>query len=227
MPDGTIKKKVTSTDQRQMVYYSEKYARKQKRDREVMIERAKDLINHPKKYDKVTAAGSAAYIKNIKFNAETGEVIGNNLRLDIEKIIEEEKYDGYYSIVTSELNLSAAEIRNIYRGLIRIEHTFRITKSELEFRPIYLWTSEHIKAHFTVCFTALYILKILMKLTNDEYTAEKILNAMNQCTVSDIGNNLWQFNYYDDCLAALSAKLDITLNYRYRTREQVRRILKY
>ena len=227
MSDGTEKKKVITTDQRQMVYYSEKYARKQKRDRAVMIERAQDLIKHPKKYDKVTAAGSAAYIRNIRFNAETGEVTGNNLSLDIDKIAEEEKYDGYYSIVTSELNLSASEIRNIYRGLIRIEHTFRITKSELEFRPIYLWTSEHIKAHFTVCFTALYILKILMKLTNDQYTAETILNAMNQCTVSDIGNNLWQFNYYDDCLATLSAKLDLTLNYRYRTREQIRRILQY
>lgn len=227
MPDGTIKKKVTKTDQRQMVYYSEKYARKQKRDRDVMIERAKDLISHPKKYDKFTAAGSGAYIKNIKFNAETGEVIGNKLELDIEKILEEEKYDGYYSIVTSELNLSAKEIRNIYRGLIRIEHTFRITKSELEFRPIYLWDPPHIKAHFTICFTALYILKILMKILNDEYTSEKILNSLTQCTVSDIGNNLWQFNYYDSCLAALSDKLELTLNYRYRTREQIRRILQY
>ena len=227
MPDGTIKKKVTKTDQRQMAYYSEKYARKQKRDRDVMIERAKDLISHPKKYDKFTAAGSGAYIKNIKFNAETGEVIGNKLELDIEKILEEEKYDGYYSIVTSELNLSAKEIRNIYRGLIRIEHTFRITKSELEFRPIYLWDPPHIKAHFTICFTALYILKILMKILNDEYTSEKILNSLTQCTVSDIGNNLWQFNYYDSCLAALSDKLELTLNYRYRTREQIRRILQY
>jgi len=54
------KKNTVVTDQKQMVYFSEKYAKKQRKDREVMIERAKDLINHPKKYDKVTSAGSAA-----------------------------------------------------------------------------------------------------------------------------------------------------------------------
>lgn len=46
-----------------MAYYSEKYARKQKRDREIMVASAKDLIAHPKKYDKVTAAGSGAYVQ--------------------------------------------------------------------------------------------------------------------------------------------------------------------
>ncbi|MCM1233897.1 MAG: hypothetical protein NC489_27645 [Ruminococcus flavefaciens] len=56
-----------------MAYYSEKYAKKQKADREVMIQRAKDLIKYPKKYDKVTSAGSAAYVLNISFNKDTGE----------------------------------------------------------------------------------------------------------------------------------------------------------
>ena len=51
-----------------MVYYSQKYADKQKRDRNQMIERAKDLIKHPNKYNKVTASSSAAYINNIKFD---------------------------------------------------------------------------------------------------------------------------------------------------------------
>ncbi len=62
-----VKKKVV-VDQKQMVYYSEKYARKQKADREAMIARAKDLIKHPKKYDRVTSAGSAAYGNNYLFD---------------------------------------------------------------------------------------------------------------------------------------------------------------
>ena len=227
MPDGTIKKKITSTDQRQLVYYSEKYAMKQKRDREVMLERARDLIRNPTKYDRVTAAGSASYIKNIKFNKETGEIVGNNLILDEEKIAEEEKYDGFYSIVTSELKLSGQEIRNIYRGLIRIEHTFRITKSEMEVRPIFVKTTDHIRAHFSTCYAALCILKILMELLDNKYSARKILNSLNECTVSEIGNSIWQFNYYDEVLNDIAAKLDLNLDHRYRTREQIRRLLQY
>ena len=76
------KKKKVRTDQKQMVYYSQKYADKQKRDRNLMIERAKDLIAHPQKYNRVTASGSAAYINNIKFDKSTGAVAdGLNLSL--------------------------------------------------------------------------------------------------------------------------------------------------
>ena len=111
-----------------MVYYSKKYAKKQQADREVMIQRAKDLIKHPKKYYKVTSAGSAAYVLNIAFDKNTGEIVeGKSLELDLKKIEEEKKYDGYYSIVTSELNMSDTEMREVYRGLIRIEDTFNIT----------------------------------------------------------------------------------------------------
>lgn len=227
MKDGTIKKKKAKTEQRQLVYYSEKYASKQKRDRNAMIERAKDLIAHPKKYDKITAAGSGAYIRNIQFDKNTGEVMGRNLELDLEKIEEEEKYDGYYAIVTSEMGMEPAQIRNIYRGLIRIEHTFKITKSELEARPIYLWSTEHIKAHFTVCYTALCLLKILMNMLGDKYSAESILNSLRQCTVSELVDGYWQTNYYDEVLKSISELMDIEFNKRFRTRESLRRFLKY
>ena len=107
-------KKSVKVDQKQMVYYSEKYAKKQKADRDAMIARANDLIKYPKKYDRVTAKGSAAYVKNIAFDKSTGEIIdGRSLELDMEKINEEEKYDGYYSIVTSELQMKDEEMRKV------------------------------------------------------------------------------------------------------------------
>ena len=83
---GPVKKKVV-VDQKQLVYYSEKYAKKQKADREAMILRAKDLIKNPKKYTRVTARGSASYVVNIAFDKKTGEIVeGRNLELDINKI---------------------------------------------------------------------------------------------------------------------------------------------
>ena len=90
-------------------------------------------------------AGSGAYVRNIAFDKATGEIVeGRELTLDTEKITEEEKYDGYYSVVTSELNMSDYEIRDTYRGLARIEETFKISKTEFESRPVFVWTNEHI-----------------------------------------------------------------------------------
>ena len=76
--------------QKQMVYFSQKYANKQKRDRQMMIEKAKDLIKNPSKYNKSTSYGAAGYVNNISFVKETGEIANvKNLSLDQAKIEEE------------------------------------------------------------------------------------------------------------------------------------------
>ena len=176
--DGRKVKQKVTVDQKQMVYYSAKYAKKQKLERDRAVERAKDLIAHPRKYDKVSAKGASGYVLNLSFSKETGEVLDKNLKLDENKIREEEKYDGYYSIITSELKLTDIEIRKIYRGLARIEETFKITKSEFDTRPIYVRTNDHIDAHFTVCFTALVIIRLLQIRLNRKYTVGQILESL-------------------------------------------------
>lgn len=222
------KKKSVSIDQKQMAYYSEKYARKQKRDRDIMIARAKDLIAHPKKYDKVTAAGSGAYVQNIAFDKSTGEIVeGRELVLDEKKIAEEEKYDGYYSIVTSELNMSDHEIRDTYRGLARIEETFKISKTEFESRPVFVWTNAHIEGHFATCFTALVLIRLLQTKLEGKYPIGKTITSLRKYNCTQIDNTLYQFVYYDEILEECGKIFHMELNKKYRTREQIRRLLKY
>lgn len=222
------KKKDVSIDQKQMAYYSEKYARKQKCDREIMVARAKDLIAHPKKYDKITAAGSGAYVLNIAFDKTTGEVVeGRELALDLKKIEEEEKYDGYYSIVTSELNMSDHEIRDIYRGLARIEETFKISKTEFESRPVFVWTNAHIEGHFATCFTALVLIRLLQAKLGNKYPIGKTIESLRKYNCTKIENTLYQFVYYDEILEECGSIFNLELNHKYRTQEQIRRILKY
>lgn len=221
-------KKTVSIDQRQMAYYSEKYAKKQKADREVMIQRAKDLIKHPKKYDKITSAGSASYVLNISFSKDTGEIVeGKSLELNFEKIKEEEKYDGYYSIVTSELKMSDIEMREIYRGLIRIEDTFKISKSEFASRPVFVWTNDHIDAHFTTCFAALVLIRLLQAKLDNKYPASRILNSLkNYCCVPLDANN-YQFTYFDEILQSIEKAFGLPLDNKYRTRQEIQRLLRY
>ena len=146
--DGVRRLKMTIY-QKQMAYYSEKYAKKQKYERDRAVAKAKDLVKNPAKYTKATSHGCTAYINNISFSKETGEVVdGKELSINEEKIAEEALYDGYYSIVTSEKELSDQEIRDIYKGLWEIEESFKVIKSELKTRPVFVSTEDHIEAHF-------------------------------------------------------------------------------
>ncbi len=221
-------KKTVKVDQKQMVYYSEKYAKKQKADREVMIERAKDLIKHPKKYDRVTSAGSAAYILNIAFDKSTGEIVdGKNLELNLTKIREEAKYDGYYSIVTSELNMSDFEMRDVYHGLSKIEETFKISKTEFSSRPIFVRTHEHIDAHFATCFTSLVLIRLLQAKLGNRYPAGKIIESLKKYCCVPLDANNYKFTYFDEILKTCGNAFNLELDNRYRTRQQIQRILKY
>lgn len=221
-------KKNVKVDQKQMVYYSEKYAKKQKADREIMIARAKDLIKHPKKYDRITSAGSAAYVLNIAFDKSTGEIVdGKNLELNLAKIEEESKYDGYYSIVTSELNMSDIEMRNVYRGLSRIEDTFKISKSDFSSRPVYVRTNDHIDAHFTTCFTSLVLIRLLQAKLENKYPVGRIIESLKKYCCVPLDTNNYKFTYFDDILNSCEKAFDIELSNRYRTRQQIQRILKY
>jgi len=222
------KKKSVKVDQKQMVYYSEKYARKQRMDRQVMVERARDLIKYPKKYDKITSAGSAAYVLNISFDKTTGEIVeGKTLELNQTKIDEDARYDGYYAIVTSELKMTDLEMRDVYRGLARIEDTFKISKSEFEARPAYVWTNEHIDAHFSTCFAALVFIRLLQVKLGGKYPVSRILDSLRKYNCTKLDVSTYQFLYYDEILGACEKAFGIELNNKYRSQQQVRRMLRY
>ena len=221
-------KKTVNVDQKQMVYYSEKYAKKQKADREAMIARAKDLISHPKKYDRISAKGSASYVLNITFDKNTGEVIeGRNLALDEAKIHEEERFDGYYSVVTSELNMSDEEMRKVYHGLAKIEDSFKVTKTFFESRPVFLRTNDHIDAHFTTCFLALVLVRLLEAKLDNRYQAGAILDSLKKYNCTKLHTNIWKFTYYDEVIDACAKAFNMQLNLQNRRQQEIQRMLKY
>ena len=215
-------------DQKQMVYYSAKYAKKQKADREAMIARARDLIAHPKKYDSVTAKGSSSYVLNISFSKDTGQIVdGKTLMLDEDKIAEEEKYDGYYSIVTSELTMDDYEMREVYSGLAKIEDSFKVTKTFFRSRPVYVWKNEYIDAHFATCFLALVLIRLLELKLGKKYPVKRILQSLKDYNCVKLDANTWQFTYYDEILKDCGKELSMELNKKYRTRKEIQRLLHY
>ena len=215
----------TEIYQKQMVYYSEKYARKQKKDRELVIAKANDLIKNPGRYTRATSVGAAGYINNYDYDKKTGEIIAKELSLNTEKIQEEEKLDGYYSIVTIELNMSDKEIRDAYKGLWKIEESFKITKSTLEARPVYVWTKEHIEAHFLTCFVSLVILRLLEHKTERKYSSKKIINSLKQYNCSNLKYDIYYFNYRDEIIKTIEKIFNVNLNNKYNKLSEIKKIL--
>jgi len=197
------KKKIKKTvvlDQKHIVLYSEQYAKRSRIKRQQLLEKAVDLIENPSKYRKATSYGAASYIKNIKFDKTTGEVIesAENIFLDLEKIKEEAKYDGYYAIITSELDEPDDNIIEAYHGLWKIEESFKITKSTLDAQPIFLQTRNHINAHFLICFLALLIIRLVEIRLGNKYNASKIIETLRQVECSHITENHYLFNFANE-----------------------------
>ena len=147
------------------------------------------------------------------------------MSLDEEKIAEEEKLDGYYMIVSSEMEKTDDEIIEIYRGLWRIEETFKVTKSELEDRPIYLSTKEHIEAHFLTCYLALVLCRVLQHKLDKKYSVEKIVESLVKCNCYNIDENIYRFNYYDEILADISKTNNINFALKNRTLQDIKKNL--
>jgi len=196
-PDGTVGKQTAKVEQKWVAFYSEKYAVRARHKRAEVIAKAEDMIRRPAKYKGVLDYGAAGYIKNLKVDKETGEILqGKDLMyLDYERIAEAEKIDGYYALITSELDDTDEQIINTYRGLWRIEESFKITKSVLQTRPIYLQTPEHINAHMLICFTALLIGRIIERRLGGKYTFEQIADSLRCIECSHLTANVWLFDY--------------------------------
>lgn len=225
--NGNDKRESILVDQKQMVYYSQKYADKQKRDREMVITKARDLIAHPEKYTRATSYGVAGYVNNLKFNKKTGDIAdASSLSINEERIREEEKYDGYYSIVTSEEHISDIEIRNIYRGLSKIEETFKITKSGLDSRPVWVSRADHIQSHFLTCFIALTIVRLLERRLNNNYSFNKIIDTIRSYKSNLIEHDYYLQNFRNEIIKEFEQSFNIDLSHKYLTLSEIKKILK-
>ena len=205
---GTAKKTVY---EKQVVFWAKKYADKARAERQEVVKKAMELAADPHKYERAVSYGAAKYVKNVEFNQDTGEILKGRKKpcFDFDRLAEEEKYDGYYAIVTSELKMSDGDIIDTYRGLWEIEETFKVTKGTIEARPVYVSREDRIGAHFLTCFIALVIIRLIGKKTNRKYPAEKIISCLNNISCSNEQDNLYLFDYRSEISDAIGDALGI------------------
>lgn len=128
----------------------------------------------------------AKYVKIASID-EDGEINSKNITalINREKIDEDLKYCGYNMIVTSEIKMGDENILSVYKNLWRIEESFRILKTNLVSRPVYVSKKETIYGHFLVCYTALFLMRILeLKILKDKIPANSIFEFCRKFNVA-------------------------------------------
>jgi transposase len=175
---------VKELKEKMVITYSKKRALKDKADRERLVEKAKELLKEPARIRASNRRGSKRFI------LEKGEK--EEYCLNEEAIAADEKFDGYYAIQTSLLDLKAEKVLEAYHTLWKIEESFRIMKSTLEVRPIFHWTERRIKGHFVVCFLAFLLERTLeykLKMNGIMMSPNKIREALNSMMFTEVEIN--------------------------------------
>ncbi len=164
-------------EQHLIVTYSIRYRNYQRTVRERQIERARRFVENPSSLSKKKPNDPKRFIELGHCTAD-GEAASRTIpSLNQEQIDKESKYDGFYAVCTN-LDYDAAKIIRINQKRWEIEECFRIMKTEFKTRPVYLSRKDRITAHFTTCFTALVIYRILEKKLEEQYSCEEIIGTL-------------------------------------------------
>ena len=211
-------------DEKVVVYWSRKFEERSKRENKKFLDFLQKLEESPSSF-RITALQSKALRKFMQkdyVNTKTGEVVNSSdIKgfVDFDKVAEYRKSMGYYQIVTSELTMDPQAVIDKYHGLTQIEDQFRVMKGDLETRPLYVRTPEHIEAHLLTCMIALVMMRIIQKKIRDMsntarddvywnvgMSGERIQKALNKWKVDTLPNDLYRFMDVDDPDLALIIK---------------------
>lgn len=249
---STGKKKQVTINEKQIIFYSPKYATKAKNDRQKAVLKAMELTQKATLNSRLANTGARRYVKELSYDTKgelkqdfTGELI-----FDSQLLEQEERLDGYYAICTNVFGLEEGQkplkhkcrwedgnflvlnkkvndldIIEIYRGLWKIEESFKITKSGLKARPVYVSRQTHIETHFLICFVSLLILRILETKLKGKYSAMAIAESLKKANCSYLENGYYLFNYYDEILKDLETEMKIGLGRKYMKLGEIKKAL--
>ena len=213
---------------KEVAFWSRDFCERARHERAKVIEKSRAAIARGDMSSAV-ARSSAKYAKDVPVVEATGEKAQHSWVLDEARIAEDAKMDGYYCIITSEQEWPERDVIEAYRGLSRIEESFRVMKSTMGARPVYVWTREHIEAHFLVCYVALLEMRLMQadveRATGSRPSAEAVSEALRNMTGRRLDANVYHFDYRTDLTDALCSCVGIDLSRRVMTRGQMRQVM--
>lgn len=213
---GTLHQYIIVTFSRKMMEY-------QRTIRERQLERAKKLLRlkDPEKIKK-GPNDIRRFLKNT--SSDTANYV-----LDMDKIHEEEKYDGFYAVATN-LDDSAKDILAVAQNRYKIEDCFRIMKTNFDARPVFLRKPERIRAHFLICYTALLIYRLMECKLDDNLThvtTSNLIKTLRNMNVENMDDMYYKSIYSgSQALDALEKCFELQLNRKYYKPSDLNKIVK-
>ena len=172
--------------QRLIITYSPRYAAYQQAVRAEQVSRAEKMIaSGSLKKQRKNPNDPARFVNRLAVTRE-GEKADIHYYLDLDKIAEEEKYDGLYAVCTDLLDDDVSEILKVSEGRWQIEDCFRTMKTDFEARPVYVSREDRIKAHFLTCFLALLLFRLLKRELKSPCTTQQLLGVLRGMEFADI-----------------------------------------
>ncbi len=211
-------------EEKVVVFWSKDFDLREKHKRERLEEKINEYLENPSKYKASNRYGIKKYLKEIEVDTMTGETEDKKTILEFEK----DKYerdlalDGYYALVSSEIDMADEEIIDHYRGLWKIEDSFRVLKSDLEGRPVYVRLADRIEGHFLLCFVALLMTRMLEKKLEYKYSIRKIQEALKNGTCRKITSGIYSLNKQDEVYKAIELAHGVSLNQKNARIEAIR-----
>ena len=201
--------------------YNPTLAKKKVYEINKMIDKATNLVLSKAKKDEY--GESSRYVD---FKGQDGK--SAIASLNQKKIDEDKKLAGYNLIVSSEIKMKASELYSVYHNLWHIEESFKIMKSDLDARPVYLKAKETIMGHFTICYLATFIERILeFIILKDQYSHEAIFDLFHKLKVVKIDDNYLNISASSDLIRYLKDKTGLPITNYIMTESQIKKTLSY
>ena len=221
------KRKVTFSEKR-VVTFNPALAKKQIYEINKLVEKARDLkTSQAKRSEYGECAKFVNFVSADKKGKETDGKV--KVTMNDQAIENARKLAGYNLLVTSELKMSDQEIYKAYHNLWRIEESFRIMKSELDARPVYLQKEETITGHFLICYLAVLLTRLLQfKVLENKYCSEEIFAFIRDFRIAKISDrkymNLARNSVF---IKDLTKKTGLPLTSYFLSKGQIKKMLSH
>lgn len=226
--DDSGRKRTVKLREKRVVTFNPKLAEKQKYEISRQVEKAKALNAGGAK--KSEYGDSAKYVSFVIAD-EKGQKTDGRLKVELNnKAIEKaKKLAGYNMMVTSEIHMSASEIYAAYHNLWRIEESFRIMKSQLDARPVYLQKEDTITGHFLICYLAVLLARLLqIHVLNGGYGSEEIFDFIHDFRVAKVSDRKYiNLTRNSSFIKDLSARTGLPLTSYFLGNEDINKMLSH
>ena len=215
-------KKVTvKLTEKRLLTYNPVLAAKKRYEINRMVEKAKVLTLSQAKKNDYGEMGKYVNFTDIKGQKATVSINQKAIDKDL-------MFAGYNLLVTSEIDMTDQDIYNTYRNLWRIEESFKIMKSDLDARPVFLQKEDSIKGHFLICYLAVLLERILQfKIMGNTYSTSEIFDFIKNFKVTKAESKYINVTTYSEVINELSERFDLPLTNYFLTETQIKSILNY